>query len=412
MISIARADTYTITLENISNIPSDYTELEYIESTGTQYIDTGIKGNQNSKAELKYQYYQISDIFGSGRIFGSRSDIAINSFVIGTNSGYSDTSSTFFMGYGNQKSRHLNTYPELDTWFTFIFDRLNQKINGEEDVAGYDYEIFETPQNLKLFYFDSATPGKSYGIGRLAYAKLWDGNTLIRNFVPAKNSSDIVGLYDMVSDTFFTNSGTGTFFAGPVVNVRTYTYGVGAIIDEIPTRDGYVFAGWCTDIELTNCAMTQTIDNNATGNKIFYAKWNQIISCPTRYYLPANTDGCVICPVDSYCGGGTYTFNETVPQGIVSCGAGLFAPSGMSSLTQCGRILHIGDEIVYLHSVKKTTPALHVDIDQDGTADFFGNMTTLDVPMTRGTDKKLKLQYDGVTYSVYDDSVDLSEYQN
>ena len=128
--------------------------------------------------------------------------------------------------------------------------------------------------------------------------------------------------------------------------------------------------------------------------------------------MPANYDGCVICPVDNYCGGGTYTFNETVAQGIVSCGAGLFAPSGMSSSNQCGRILHIGDNVVYLHSVKKTTPALHVDIDQDGTADYFGNMTTLDVPMTRGTERKLKLQYDGVTYSVYDDSVDLSEYTN
>jgi hypothetical protein len=135
-------------------------------------------------------------------------------------------------------------------------------------------------------------------------------------------------------------------------------------------------------------------------------------NCSAGYYLPANAIACVICPVDSYCGGGAYTFNETVPQGIVSCGAGLFAPSGMSSLTQCGRILHIGDNVVYLHSVKKTTPALHVDIDQDGTADYFGNMTTLDVPMTNGTERKLKLQYDGVTYSVYDDSVDLSEYEN
>jgi hypothetical protein len=135
-------------------------------------------------------------------------------------------------------------------------------------------------------------------------------------------------------------------------------------------------------------------------------------TCTPGYYMPANYDGCVICPVDSYCVGGTYTFNETVPQGIVSCGAGLFAPSGMSSLTQCGRILHIGENVVYLHSVKKTTPALHVDIDLDGTADYFGNMTILDVPMTHGTDKKLKLQYDGVTYSVYDDSVDLSEYTN
>ena len=38
-----------------ANLPSGYTELEYIESTGTQYIDTGLKGNLNTKVEIDMQ---------------------------------------------------------------------------------------------------------------------------------------------------------------------------------------------------------------------------------------------------------------------------------------------------------------------------------------------------------------------
>ena len=149
----------------------------------------------------------------------------------------------------------------------------------------------------------------------------------------------------------------------------------------------------------------------SVGYADFGAKFEiNTYTCDAGYYLPADALDCVLCPANSYCGGGTYTFNETVTQGIVSCGAGLYTPAGMSSANQCGRILHIGENVVYLHSTKKTTPALHVDIDNDGVADYFGNMTTLDVPMTRGTERKLKLQYDGVTYSVYDDSVDLTQY--
>ena len=136
------------------------------------------------------------------------------------------------------------------------------------------------------------------------------------------------------------------------------------------------------------------------------------VSCNPGYYLPADSESCTICPTDSYCSGGTYTFNETTAQGITACATGLFAPAGMWEAAQCGRILHVGDGFVYLRSTKKTTPALHLDLDHDGVADYFGNMTTLDVPMSRDTQRKLKVRYNNITYSVYDDSVDLSLYGN
>ena len=128
-------------------------------------------------------------------------------------------------------------------------------------------------------------------------------------------------------------------------------------------------------------------------------------TCTPGYYVPANHDGCVICPSDSYCPGGTYTFNETVTQGITACASGLFAPAGMWESAQCGRVLHIGDEVVYLRASKKTSPALHVDVDNDGIADFFGNATTADVVMHAGSIHKLKLQVGDTVYSIYDDTI-------
>jgi hypothetical protein len=68
-----------------------------------------------------------------------------------------------------------------------------------------------------LFAFFSTLSDFKYG-KFIAYSfKLWDGNTLVRNLVPAKNLSGVVGMYDLVSGQFFTNQGTGTFTAGPVV---------------------------------------------------------------------------------------------------------------------------------------------------------------------------------------------------
>jgi hypothetical protein len=135
-------------------------------------------------------------------------------------------------------------------------------------------------------------------------------------------------------------------------------------------------------------------------------------TCGAGYYMPANYDGCTLCPADSYCVGGTYTFNENIAQGAVSCASGLFAPAGMWEAAQCGRILHVGDGFVYLRATKKTSPSLHLDLDHDGVADYFGNMTTFDIPMSRDTQRKLKVRYNNTTYSIYDDSVELNKYQN
>ncbi len=135
-------------------------------------------------------------------------------------------------------------------------------------------------------------------------------------------------------------------------------------------------------------------------------------NCSPGYYLPAgndwltNNDGCVPCLADSYCPGGTYTFNETVTQGINPCANGLHTPAGMWESDQCGRILHIGENVLYLRATKKTAHALHAKVGNDI---FYGNMTTADVPMSATATQKLKVKLGDTIYSVYDDSINPGE---
>lgn len=75
--------------------------------------------------------------------------------------------------------------------------------------------------------------------------------------------------------TYELNGGTQASSGVP----STYTYGVGATINGVPTALGAEFAGWCDSESLTNCAMTKTISATATGNKKYWAKW----SCATGY---------------------------------------------------------------------------------------------------------------------------------
>ena len=53
---------------------------------------------------------------------------------------------------------------------------------------------------------------------RLYSCIIYNGDTPIRKFIPCKNSSGAVGLYDTVGGTFYGNSGTGVFTAGAEID--------------------------------------------------------------------------------------------------------------------------------------------------------------------------------------------------
>ena len=57
-------------------------------------------------------------------------------------------------------------------------------------------------------------------ISKIYYFKIYDNNNnLICDLVPCYRKSDgVIGMYDLVSDVFRTNLGTGTFTKGPDVN--------------------------------------------------------------------------------------------------------------------------------------------------------------------------------------------------
>lgn len=136
-----------------------------------------------------------------------------------------------------------------------------------------------------------------------------------------------------------------------------------------------------------------------------------VFDCERGYYLPKLTEECTRCTENHYCPGGQYNYSDTLDVGITACPSGTFARAGMWEAAQCGRKLHVGDVVLYLRSMRKTAPALYFDLDRDGVADYFANMTPVDVAMNSDTNKKLKVSYGNNLFSVYDDSIDDSELQ-
>ena len=121
------------------------------------------------------------------------------------------------------------------------------------------------------------------------------------------------------------------------------------------------------------------------------------VTCSGGQYVPTAGGGCVNVGVGYWGAGGTVSETATLIRtqcatGLTTIGSG----AGADEEGDCGRVLNIGSQKIYLRSDKKTDRALNVDINGNV---FYGNMsTTIDGP--------LKINYNGTTYSVYDDSME------
>ena len=190
-------------------LPSEYQRLEYIESTGTQYIDTGINTNTTtSRYETKINPSSVSGTIG---IFGTRNDSSanqdsMNAFII-------DGAFRLDWLYGAMGSFVRNISSNTD--YTISITRGLATINNVDYTSGETTSI----DSLYTFYIGNLNnAGLVYSkrfSGKIYYSKLYNNNILVFDGVPCYRKSDNeIGMYDLVSNTFFTNAGTGTFIKG------------------------------------------------------------------------------------------------------------------------------------------------------------------------------------------------------
>lgn len=199
----------------MSRLPSDYTELEYIESSGTQYILVDYEINNNIKLECDFQFTEL--ISGQNNIIGLGNG-NYNRFTFG----FSQTP-RFLVGLGE------NFYLEATDYYTrklYTLDAKNKiaKCNDEEFTFTGTFNFGAlTKKDLILFArYSTAGVLDAFCKGKLYSAKYYDNDVLVRDLVPCKNSSNVVGMYDLVSESFFGNDGTGEFIGGRPVEKIVY----------------------------------------------------------------------------------------------------------------------------------------------------------------------------------------------
>ena len=178
-------------------------QLSYIESTGTQYIDTGFTHNQNTKLEIKTSFNNIDQI--EAIVNSSNNNSPYNNFnLFKINNEYrTDYAESF-------KSIPEVTF-SINTPYIFLQDKNKSYVDGTL-VATHPTATFTGSYPIRLLA--KTSDGAKQMRGKVYYCKIWDNETLVRDFVPWKDEFGIICLHDNVENKNYYNQGTGTFIAG------------------------------------------------------------------------------------------------------------------------------------------------------------------------------------------------------
>ena len=193
----------------VRDLPDDFQQVEYIESTGKQWINTQVKATTNLAAQVDLSFVTVP---GDTSVLGARTN---NDRIY-----FFHVYSGFCYGYGSYYSSNVN--PVKDNRYRVetvlrdglqelaVYDSLStslvvKKTDAQPNKASYDI-------GLDLSLFGLSFNGNVSGLvsAKCYSVAIWsvDGEgarTLLRDFVPCYQKSDetVAGLYDFVSGTFF-----------------------------------------------------------------------------------------------------------------------------------------------------------------------------------------------------------------
>lgn len=195
----------------VGPLPYGYTELEYIESTGTQWIDTEFKPDQYTRVSLEFR---ATSNPSNDWILGVRKSTNVDSY--GAMAG-SATSITSWFGTASV----TKTVSPITNRFNFDKNKAETTISyddGESVIISNSPSEFKSEYNLFLLNINLAnSPANAAISGRLYSCKIYSDGQLVRDFIPCINPDGEIGIYDAANGQFYENSGTGVFIGGPEI---------------------------------------------------------------------------------------------------------------------------------------------------------------------------------------------------
>lgn len=240
--AVSTSETYTFTADGnraliasfsvASRLPKGYTELEYIESSGTQYIDTGvIPVTANTKVVMSVEL-PADQTNSTERFFGvyaqkstSSTNSQVSAFGMWRSKSTGRTYAVMKSASGSNPSVSGATVMTgaISGKTDIVLDGPSGKAAvGSTSVTVSTGAMYSSVVKSIYLLAQNNVSGSTASangpmIAKVYSCQIFDKDSLVRDFVPCKNPSGAVGLYDLIGGTFYENSGTGAFAAGPAI---------------------------------------------------------------------------------------------------------------------------------------------------------------------------------------------------
>ena len=203
--------TFTVTVTAV--LPSGYTRLAYVAASGAQYLDIGVTEGDAYNAKYEVMVTDVAYNKGNHILSGKYTFFP---FLRRNSSGTPE------LGIKNRSTESISSGSQSFAWALnerHVLEGYKDnkvKVDGQEMLTITPGTVDGT-NNIYLFNY-TYYAGNDYKFrGRLYWAKVYGANdTLLRDFIPCKNSQDVAGLYDLVTNTFYTSDTSTALIAGEV----------------------------------------------------------------------------------------------------------------------------------------------------------------------------------------------------
>ena len=227
-LTIPEGDVKSISVGGVivwqKNLPYELYENYYLTSHSytynTNYIDLGIKWNNNWKLEGKF--YKPTTTSQWGRLLGTGYDTSSEVYV----NYNAETNGDFVVNYGNTYVSQLSNANTINTEYNFSFGNRGSSCECWFKKPNENWLSFGTTwspsntnstHNLRLFSNEQSDRDGIFGISKIQIngpSDLWSEAGALMLLVPARRKSDdVLGMYDKNNDVFYpvTTSGDGYF---------------------------------------------------------------------------------------------------------------------------------------------------------------------------------------------------------